>query len=177
MGEQANMTEDQVYQDNSTDLLGLDGEADESHTTEVTSQSWKRFVRHSDQLIHRQPDHPTRWSRQGNNNTHSIKEGKNKTRHPPLGKPATKRWVKLRALMTQQGKPYRCCVITENGKVRRKEGNGLVRMARKQRQLDDWISWRDAWRSSQASSRSRPKWTETEDDKSQLNRKVTGNYQ
>ena len=47
---------DQVYQDDSTDLLGLD-EGDD------TTQSRKQYTRHGDGLVYRQPDHPTRWSR------------------------------------------------------------------------------------------------------------------
>ena len=56
----ADKKQDQVYDDGSTDLLGLDGDAATAAGEQVTTHSGKKYVRHSGA---RQPDHITRWSR------------------------------------------------------------------------------------------------------------------
>ena len=105
--------------------------------------------RERERALYRQPDNPTRWSRR-NNGDHG-QEGE----LPSIPEDQPSSMTSAGGGMTDDGGwgnhiqdndvPAVSYYNADNCKFRRKEGHGPIRMARKQRMWDDWLSWRDNW--------------------------------
>ena len=137
------------YQDNSTDLLGLEGGEDDARSKAAddsrgqpsgmaeSTSTGRTFVRHSTGLVYRQPDNPTRWTRRT-----SGDQGQDGALQPiPKDQPAdTTAAGGIMAGEAAEGNnvpdndvPAVSCYNADNRKFRRREGLGPIRMARKQR--------------------------------------------
>ena len=148
------------YHDNSADLLGLEGGEEDTTSKAVddsrgqpsrmaeSTSTGGTFVRHSD----------------GSRRT-SGDQGQDSALQPTSGdRPAdTTAAGAITAGEAAEGNNVRDNDVlavsyynADNRKFRRREGHGPIRMARKQRIWDDWLSWRDNRRAERNGGRTRP---------------------
>ena len=127
-----------------------------SSSSEVTTSTGRTFHIQPDGLVHRQPDNPTRWSRRSGDSGGLASVPEHSMPDTPADGHQGGGVAQPEDASGETG-PAASYYNSENRKFRR---NGPVRMARKQRIWDDWLSWRDNWRMEQrggnGGGRSRP---------------------
>ena len=128
------------YDNKSIDLLGLDGEAPTDDSGDDPSQPALQPARGD--LLYATP---TAWSTSQTTPPDGVAEA--------VGKSDKEMSCRLYLKIT-------LLALLVWGRMTRKQPKGPIRMARKQGMWDDWLSWRDNWRSVQrggnGGGRSRP---------------------